>query len=491
MSKKKKQKGKIAAHKREGSKLISPFNQIESITYLSWMNDRLPCMIWAGLLISALGRKRSLEIFRDIGFKLGNLFKDVPNRKCKLLRVGLYGLTTLDEDLVDEFFETLFYNKVVVRALKPLSLINTMPMYNRWGAYLCDVSVEEDILWLELADAVTMLLDHQTQESTDCRWAYLLPIVSSGKFHLQTNEQYKQIFEYPYLHDQTKVRPFIRSLEMQVAGMMDNEYFKSKKAWADKFWKLCKEKTDCLYSSPQPHNIAYDRLKTRDNLNKLRKHLIAHFLETDESTHIQPKRDSVFGFAFYAITVSEEALLISSKFVNSKTTLRILAEIYITFSYLVSINDKSLWKQFRTYGSGQAKLTFLKLDELIVNKPGCIKKENIENLANEDLYMEFQDIELGNWAKRDLRKMSLQANCKDIYDTYYSWPSAFAHAQWPAIRDTVYTTCHNPLHRLHRIPRRTPRYEDGAENDIVLLLNKIMDLLNNQYPNFNKKASLK
>jgi acyl-ACP thioesterase len=41
-------KGTIDSHKKEGTKLISPFNQIPNTSYMSWMNDRLPCMIWGG-----------------------------------------------------------------------------------------------------------------------------------------------------------------------------------------------------------------------------------------------------------------------------------------------------------------------------------------------------------------------------------------------------------------------------------------------------------
>jgi len=42
---KNKNQGRIASHKKEGSKLIAPFNQIPNTSYMSWMNDRLPCMV--------------------------------------------------------------------------------------------------------------------------------------------------------------------------------------------------------------------------------------------------------------------------------------------------------------------------------------------------------------------------------------------------------------------------------------------------------------
>ena len=213
-------------------------------------------------------------------------------------------------------------------------------------------------------------------------------------------------------------------------------------------------------------------------------------MTTDEFTHVQPKRDASFGFCFYALTIAQEGLASSGKLLTAKLALRMLAEIYITFKYLITVADEKLWDAYRSYGAGQAKLAFLKLDEVLEDQPGYLKKESIEALANEDMYMDFQDIDLGNWAKTDLRKMSQVAGCKDVYDAYYSWPSSYAHGQWCAVRDVVFTTCHNPLHRLHRIPRPAPRYEDGAEKDLILLFNKILDLLNDIYPSFEKRAEL-
>ena len=59
---------KISAHKKKGSKLISPFNQIDNISYQSWRDERLPCMIWVSLLIAGLKQEKALDIVRAVGF---------------------------------------------------------------------------------------------------------------------------------------------------------------------------------------------------------------------------------------------------------------------------------------------------------------------------------------------------------------------------------------------------------------------------------------
>jgi hypothetical protein len=488
---KRKRKGKIDSHKKEGSKLISPFNQIPNTSHMSWMNDRLPCMVWAGLLINELGRDRAIEIFRQIGFHVGNLFREVDARECNLPRIGIYGLSTLDGDLQDKFFEVLFSDEDAATALKPLMLFEELPLFDIWTEHLGAISGSKEELWTALADAVAMLLNHQSEEATDCRWAYMIPIVNSGKFHVQTKEQYREYTEYPYYEDQQNVRPFIRATEIQFGGgMMNVEYSQEKKVWSDNFWKECKDKTICFTPEPEGSSVDFDLLQTISSVREIWSDLSSHFAATDEFTHVQAKRDASFGFSFYALTVTQEGLASSGKLLTAKLALRMLAEIYITFKFLISVGDEKLWDIYRSYGSGQAKLTFLKLDEILESKPGYIKKENIEELANEDIYMDFQNIDLGNWAKTDLRKMSLVADCKDVYDAYYSWLSSYAHGQWCAVRDVVFTTCYNPLHRLHRIPRPAPRYEDGAEEDLILLFNKILDLLNDIYPSFEKRAEL-
>src|SRR5690554_6820122 len=195
-------------------------------------------------------------------------------------------------------------------------------------------------------------------------------------------------------------------MEMQFgSGVMNEGYSAPKKEWSKQFWNECKKSTECFTPPPEKPTASYDLPRTLAEIRSVWSDLADHFSDTDEFTHVQPKRDASFGFCFYALTVTQEGLASSGKLLTAKLALRMLAEIYITFKYLISVRDEKLWDIYRSYGSGQAKLTFLKLDEVLTDQPGYIRKENIEALANEDLYMDFQNIDLGNWAKTDLRTM--------------------------------------------------------------------------------------
>ncbi|PFE08590.1 hypothetical protein CN307_27980 [Bacillus cereus] len=64
----------------------------------------------------------------------------------------------------------------------------------------------------------------------------------------------------------------------------------------------------------------------------------------------------------------------------SRVGLRTIAECYITLAYLCHQNKEELWQTYREYGSGQAKLAFLKLDEMEL-KPKYVDTDTLKALA--------------------------------------------------------------------------------------------------------------
>ena len=63
----------------------------------------------------------------------------------------------------------------------------------------------------------------------------------------------------------------------------------------------------------------------------------------------------------------------------------------------------------------------------------------LEMLANEDTWLEYQDIDFGSWANKNLRTMSEEVCVKDVYDRYSDWPSGFVHGNWGSTsRRSVY-----------------------------------------------------
>ena len=54
----------LDAHKQSGKVLTPPLLAIKSLRTASWVDDRLPEMLWCALLVTHLPRPFALEIFR-------------------------------------------------------------------------------------------------------------------------------------------------------------------------------------------------------------------------------------------------------------------------------------------------------------------------------------------------------------------------------------------------------------------------------------------
>jgi hypothetical protein len=169
-------------------------------------------------------------------------------------------------------------------------------------------------------------------------------------------------------------------------------------------------------------------------------------------------------------------------------SLRTLAELLITLTYLAQKDDPEIWKSYRVFGAGQAKLQYLKLEEKN-GDASYIDIDTLGRLANEDMWEEFLPIELGHWAKSNLRNLSIESDTKNVYDEFYAWTSSYAHGHWGAVRDLTFATCGNPLHRLHRIPRKTSRDLPDLIPDACRLVDCLLSVLDQCYPGFGKRVS--
>ena len=229
---------------------------------------------------------------------------------------------------------------------------------------------------------------------------------------------------------------------------------------------------------------------TAERLGEVYNLLIEHTYETLATSGVNTRHDTVFGMGLYCLGLLQELLRVGNCYsISARTTLRTIVECNITLAYLAKKDDAELWQSYRIYGSGRAKLAFLKLDEL-ADKPSYVDVQRLEQITNEDRWQELIDIDLSHWDKTDLRKMSIEANVKDVYDRFYDWTSTFTHGHWGAIRDVVFDTCHNPLHRLHRIPRQSIRALPDVVPDACRLVDEILEIVSQLYPEFPHKVTL-
>lgn len=481
----------IGQHARRGTKLVPPLAQIPKMTTSSWSDDHMPEMLWAALLSSTLDRPHYLACLRQIAVLARQWFlqKDEDGdgaaaSEAEPTEVGLNFIYVLDHtklaELDDEAFRAFLSvslkHPLGYAALRPLLLVKDLPGISRWQRELAVEPTSSD--WNSLAWAVASTLDHQSEQSTDIRWFKLIVAIISGriKYPEAMAERLEEIRMFPDKGDMRSVRPFIRSGEMMLRRHTPG-------AWISRFWAHALGETKCVDPSLEEGYAFTEAKLDHSTLYKVRDHVIQNFSGTMTPARADPRLDGAFGLVLYGLSLVEEIGMhrIHNR-IAGRALLRSLAEACITLRYLAHKDAEADWQSFRVYGAGQAKLAFLKAQEAEHDLPAFIDEQTLHAIANEDIWQEFLSIDVGHWAKSNLRQLALECGAKELYDRYYDWSSAFIHAAWGAVRDTNFVTCHNPLHRLHRIPRRMHRMLNSVEDDAVSLMNEMLSVLEKLYP---------
>lgn len=487
-AKQKKQASRLTSslhqHKQVGKSLIPPMLTVPGITFQSWTNDRLPQMLWACLAISVLPRREALAAFREIA-SIGLRYRDAEGTGDWSLFHSR--LPSLPAEILTHITRVITRHPLGYAALRPLLLFDGLPGRDQWARAL-DVQPQDGDCQT-LSDAVLKVLDHQSQEATDVRWLSLLFKAALGVLHFPVTlkERVEELSEYPNKGDMRSVRPFIRASEMSFAVLLPSD-----DRWSKTFWKECLANTVCNPAGlPRQLGPEYDQIASIKLIQQVHSALLGHWFNTLDTTAVDAKHDAVFGFGFYGLAVLLEMLVgRNGSGITGRALLRTLVECRITLAYLRHADATELWDKFRAFGTGQAKLALLKLDEMSENKPSFVSAAVLEQLSNEDFFQEYVQIELGHWCGLDLRKMAEVSGTKDDYDKVYGWASTFTHGHWSALRDVCMTHCFNPLHRLHRVPLPGHRLLEDAAPDAMRLVNLILDDVAALYPDFAPRVAL-
>ena len=135
--------------------------------------------------------------------------------------------------------------------------------------------------------------------------------------------------------------------------------------------------------------------------------------------------------------------------------LRAMADVYITVAWIIE-DPLERSKKFINYGLGQMKLEIehrkkqLEEDGRDPQKDPVI--ESFEKLLNSQRWTFLTEINIGQWAELNTRKMAEEAKCIDFYRYTYTPFSAAVHSMWHHILRYNLKSCKNPLHRCHHVP---------------------------------------
>jgi len=478
----------LSSHQLKHGKLSPPFNRMEKMRPSSWRDDHLPLMLWAVLLAEVFPRNDFLGCLRTILHTCARWFSeggplapaDLPppaNGNINFTSIlDMQTLAQIPNDLFDEFVKIPLRHPLGYEALRPILLLESIPAVERWRAYLKTASQEDD--WETMVRAIASTLDHQSQRSTDIRWFKMMTPIMAGKMHFPESmaERVREFSEYPNRGDQRSVRPSIRANEMMLRRT-------PVPLWVAAFWGECATRTDCIDPTDFDGERRGSTSLPPEAVFRTRHSVVTRFFQNQSSTEVDARLDSSFGLVLYALSIVQEISISNMhEEILGRLALRTLVESVITLSYLAHKDDKAAWSTWRVYGAGQAKLAFLRTQGMVGDVPKFFEEEELEQIANEDQWQEFLDIDIGHWDRTNLRTMARDSNCMQLYESFYSWTSSFNHAHWGSVRDTNFITCHNPLHRLHRIPRLVPRKAKSIESDAANLVNGMLGVLERLFP---------
>jgi hypothetical protein len=481
-------------HQRKGGILSPPLANINNVSLISWRDHAINEVLWAAILRGNCGQHECLRLFRQV---ITNARKRDPDFKDTFISHS--ALSVLTDEQFDTLMQPIIESLQSKELLRCLLYLECLPDRHHWLRHIEEPDSQNSHAPY-LMQAVASCMDHQSQESTDIRWLKLMYCaIVQGRLHFP--EGMDEILEgfrlYPDYGDQRSIRPTIRSMEMTLRNTSENNghpYELPEKigpqippSWSAPVWKECLEKTECFTGElKKPSHTENDWYF--DQFLGLHHAVANHFMINIQSTNTDPRRDSAYGLVLYslfiAITIGRNGY---HRRAEGRIMLRTIVECFITMKYLTYKDDEKIWKQYRSYGTGQAKLAFLKnLREETV--PDFIDLDDLQRYANEDLWQEHSDINLKPWSDKNLRKMAEEAKVKDFYDKYYDWSSGYVHGNWGAIRDTVFTVCLNPLHRFHRVPFM-PRLDlPSVQPDAARIINIMLDTLNQLYPSFKPRV---
>lgn len=461
----------IAKHTRTRKRLIAPLSRIPNLRTMSWLSDRLLDSLWVALLVTSLDRNVALDAIRAAATRV------LKDREKYAKFDGTHtSIAGLDKALAIDVFGPMMEVEAVRRALAPLALVESLPDRDLWIGTFGLKPLDDSLPRLQ--QAVLACAAHQSPSATDCRWSKLLFFAAGGNVYMPggSEELERQIVEYPRYGAIEKVAPIIRSLEARIGERPGVDT-----GWIERTWTQFMNDTPCAPVAaperpPQPPRTSLEQV------DAVREVVTQHFYDTMSTTAVDAGHDAAFGIALYALdTLREVTSPGNSTAILGRSATRTLAEVAITFGYLAGKSDPVVWTQYRAYGSGQAKLVWMKVEEWD-GPPACVDADTLQEIANDDRWHELVDVDLGNWAGSDLRRMSEEAGMKDVYDKYYPWPSGFVHGQWGAVRASVLATCANPLHRFHRVPVEQPRPQRDAVPDAVVLVDRVLATLNGLFP---------
>ena len=232
----------IESHIRAGKTLVPPTMHVmgDKLQFTSWMNYRLPEMLWAALMFASTERSQA---FREFGRILNFVAKH--DRKAELKSLTISDFADLDPELRKEVIEFITANPTTSRALSTLLMFEGLPARGEWEEHLSPYEANLPLLM----SAVGNTLFHQSPGATDCRWVWVTGVAAAGHMFVNSSltDYVDRMTNYPDLEPGAPEGASVRTSEGGLAPMI-----MPKSEWSEIFWNEAWEKSPCFQLATPP-----------------------------------------------------------------------------------------------------------------------------------------------------------------------------------------------------------------------------------------------
>lgn len=149
---------------------------------------------------------------------------------------------------------------------------------------------------------------------------------------------------------------------------------------------------------------------------------------------------------------------------------RMLVELRIVLRWMAVQDDPFIYKKYKDYGAGKAKLYSRVMAEVVEEwllPEAGEAVEELQRLSHNDEIIDHRIVDLrSTFAEgKTLREMADDCGLLDLYRYGYQLNSGIAHSEWWSIEMHCMERCGNVLHRGHLIPSLS--LSAGANEDLA------------------------
>ena len=465
-NKAKRRKRLLSGHKQVGKKFIPPFlhKMPAPLVYVSWVERRLPEVLWTAYLHDEVGVARGNNIALQLAkaavkavvppkkqpFCLVYEYEDLPSEKAQqivqslpsdalnILQKSLWPLVSLYRDCPFKFLFPEDWEQT-----EQLTMEDCLSKTKRIVYSLFDKT--STVAIQAQACAVYLMF------VTDC-----LKIAEG-----LTLAQFPEVAKYPDTELSRMVAAAVRST---LISMVD--HLAPSPKWPHYFWRHGLDISVCEVKAPETaiqtvHTPDFKEaieigIRYRDGLASQVKAL---YLKAPIDL-AQPSRSEVL-FGLLARQTRLASVLTNRPELWSidigRILLRCMVDTHITLNWLSKRGKPKDFAEYIEYGLGQEKLLLehlkTKLDKDDPNVSQLQSQiDGMEAWINSQLMVDFLPVNIGSWTSKTIRKMAEETESVDIFNLAYAPYSSVVHGMWNTIERLNLQFCHNPLHRFHRIP---------------------------------------